>query len=86
MLTLREQYHEVGNKVNTALMGVSIARRYMEELEGSAGDQGVIKDSIASCAAAEKALLELDGSLARLKSLSYRREGSHDQAPDPDRR
>ncbi len=72
MVTLRSQYHDVGNKINTALMGVGIAKRSMETLEVSAQNQEVIKDSISCCSAAEKALLELDRSMARLKSLSYR--------------
>lgn len=72
MVTLRDKYHDVGNKINTALIGVGIAKRYMEALEGSQGDKEIIQDSIASCAAAEKALLELDEAMARLRSLSYR--------------
>lgn len=54
------------------MLGITIARKYMEELEVGAANKEIIADSIASCAAAEKALLELDASLARLKSLSYR--------------
>ena len=72
MVTLRSQYHDVGNKVNTALMGVGIAKRYMETLVTSDDNKEIVRDSIASCAAAEKALVALDESLARLKSLSYR--------------
>ncbi|MBF0387845.1 MAG: response regulator [Candidatus Omnitrophica bacterium] len=72
MTTLREKYHEVGNKLNTALMGVGIAKRYIETLEPTAGNEEIIKESIHSCALAEKALLELDESISRLKSLSYR--------------
>lgn len=72
MVTLRDKYHDVGNKINTAMMGIGIAKRYMESLDGAADKAEIIRDSIASCAAAEKALLELDESMERLKSLSYR--------------
>ena len=36
MVTLRNKYHDIGNKINTALMGVGIAKKYMEALEGAA--------------------------------------------------
>ncbi|MBF0595163.1 MAG: response regulator [Candidatus Omnitrophica bacterium] len=72
MVTLREQYHHVGNKVNTALMGIGIAKKYIEELETSPGNLENIKNSIESCAVVERALLELDESLNRLKSIAYR--------------
>ncbi len=72
MVTLRTKYHDIGNKVNTALMGIGIAKKYMESLEMSADMGEIVRESIVSCSVAEKALLELDEALSRLKSLSYR--------------
>jgi|GEM_PF-1010726 len=72
MVTLRDKYHDVGNKINVALMGIGIARKYIESLDASGMDRQNIQASIESCAVAERALLEVDGSLLRLKSLAYR--------------
>ena len=72
MITLRAKYHDVGNKINIALMGIGIAKKYIESLDSSGKDGQCVLDSIESCAAAERALLEVDESLLRLKSLAYR--------------
>ena len=72
MITLREKYHDVGNKINIALMGIGIAKKYIESLDVSGQNGQNIQDSLDSCAAAERALLEVDQSILRLKSLAYR--------------
>lgn len=72
MPTLRSKYHNMGNKINIALMGVGMARQYILDMASGQADEQIVKDAAAGCAAAEHALLELDSEMARLKSLTYR--------------
>ena len=72
METLRIKYHDLGNKINNALMGVGIVKKYLSMISGSERDLERIKDSIDTCVMVESALLELDRELSRIKGITYR--------------
>jgi len=72
METLRTKYHDLGNKINNALMGVGIVKKYLSMINGGERDQGYIKDSIQTCVMVETALLELDRELTKIKGITYR--------------
>jgi CheY-like chemotaxis protein len=72
METLRTKYHDLGNKINNALMGVGIVKKYLSMMSGNERDLGHIKDSIDTCVMVETALLELDRELSKIKGITYR--------------
>ncbi len=72
METLRSKYHDLGNKINNALLGVGIVKKYLSMMTGTEQNREFIKDSIESCAMVEASLVELDRELSKIKGMTYR--------------
>jgi CheY-like chemotaxis protein len=72
MDTLRTKYHDLGNKINSAMMGVGIVKKYLSMFTVNQEDQARIKEASDTCTMVEAALLELDRELTKIKGITYR--------------
>ncbi|MBF0619131.1 MAG: response regulator [Candidatus Omnitrophica bacterium] len=71
MTTLRKKYHDLGNKINTALMYIGAVKDQVEMYGGSEEDKKYFGNTIKKCLVAENVLLELDQELSAIKAVAY---------------
>jgi CheY-like chemotaxis protein len=69
MPTLRKKYHDLGNKINNALLFIGTVKKDISRIKP---DDARLRGAVKDCSAAEQELLVLGRELDVLKSITYR--------------